>query len=309
MANQAKAHETSVTIVQLAIAELDSGAEIHVSVRLSCTDFCDLRGRAIKIVAADGKSEEVLLTTFNGAENSTDDFVLKVPDVPGSYAWTAMFPEQESGGIPHLEGSAPFSFVFKPHGISVAVWDIPLPVVVGAAFTVKIGVRCSANCRLAGKTIDIHDHEGAKIATATLGALPWPGTDALYWADVELEAPKAEGYNQRTVKFAEADLERPHESASAGFGFLTAGPPEHRVSVEVVDQATDAPIVNADVILHPYRAYSDEQGVATIRVPKGHYEVYISESGKQTFRKPLDVADDATVKAVLLAIPPDLPMS
>jgi hypothetical protein len=306
---QVKVHETSISVDQIAHTELDAGAEIELRVKLSCSDFCNLRGKTVNIIAPDETVTELSLTGFNGAENTADDFVVKVPDTAGSYAWTAVFPEQEDDGISHLESSAPFSFAFKPHGIGTAVWDVPLPVVVNTKFAPKIGVRCSAGCNLTGKTIEIYDHEGGKVATGTLGGVPWPDTDALYWVELELEAPGVEGYYEWSVRFPEPDLEPPHQAVSYTLGFATARPPEHRVTVEVLDKDTQTPIVNAAVVLHPYSGRTDQRGFVAIAVPKGHYDIYISESGKKVFRTPVDVAGDVATKAELLTVAPDLEMS
>jgi hypothetical protein len=307
--SQVKVHETSISIGQIALTELDAGADIQLRVRLSCSDFCDLRGKIVNIIAPDASVKELLLTGFNGAENVVDDFVVKVPNEPGSYTWTAVFPEQENGGILHLESSAPLSFDFKPHGISMAVWDVPSPLVVDTTFTVKVGVRCSTDCRLTDKKIEIYDQEGGKVATETLGTIPWPNTDALYWAEAQLQAPGTEGYYQWTVKFPKPDLEPRHQEATYTLGFATARPPEHLVTVEVIDNDTKTPIANAHVVLHPYWGDTDEHGVAKIGVTKGHHELYISESGKKAFRMAVEVASDVAIKAELLGVPPDLEMS
>ncbi|MBI3949032.1 MAG: hypothetical protein HY314_01050 [Acidobacteria bacterium] len=172
-------------------------------------------------------------------------------------------------------------------------------------FKLKVGVNCSAGCKLTGKKVGIYDHEGAKVATGTLGDVPWPGTTTLYWAEVELEAPVAEGFHRWTVKFPKPDLEPPHEEASHTFGFrTTARPPEHVVTVEAIDKETKAPIQNADVLLHPYRSYADEHGVAKVEVPKGKYELHVSKvSEYKTFQTTVEVGSDITIKAELELLP------
>jgi hypothetical protein len=306
--SQDKVHETSISVDQLAVSELDGGAEIQLRVKVSCSDFCDLRGSTVNIIAPDESVTEVLLTGFNGAENVAGDFVVTAPKEQGTYTWTAVFPEQENAGILHLESSAPRSFDFKPHGISIAVWDVPFPALLGAKFKAKVGVRCSADCKLTGKAVEIFDGEGGKVATERLGDVSWPGTDALYWAEVELEAPGTEGYFQWTVKFPRPELEAAHEPASYVLGFATAKPPEHLVTVSVIDKDSGTPMGNVEVNLHPYTGRTDELGVATVGVPKGHYDVYVSAPGKKIFRMPVEVAGDAAVTAELVSVLPDLEM-
>ncbi len=304
MSTPAKVHETHITITQIGIAELDAGADIRLRISLSCEDFCDLRGKVINLIAPDASEKELALTGFNGAENVADDLVVQVPNEPGSYTWTAVFPEQGSGNILHGKSSASLSFEFKPHGISMAVWDVPSPLVVGSAFTIKVGAKCSADCKLAGKKIEICNQDGVSVATGTLGDVPWSPTGALYWADVGLVAPTTEGFYQWTAKFPQPDLEPRHKEATYTLVFATVKPPECVVTAEVVD-SDKAPIANARVILHPYWGDTDEHGVAKVGVTKGHHDLYISASGKQTYQTVVEVASDMAVKAELVDVPTD----
>jgi hypothetical protein len=304
MAEQVKAHETIVSLVKAALAEFDAGADIALKVKVACTSACDLQGRKVKIIDQDAvAAKEIELVTFDGAANETDEFVVKAPNKPGGYLWTAVLPGQEKEGVLHEESSAPFSFIVKPHATSMAVWDVPSPIVFNTRFKLKVGVRCSAECNLTGKEVAIYDHEGAKVATGTLGDVPWSGTSALYWAEVELEAPGTEGCYAWEAKFPKPDLELPHEGASYAFAFGTARQPEHVVTVEVLDKATNTPIRHADVILHPYRDHTDERGMARLMVPKGEYELYVSGSDRKTFQTTVKVAGDVAIKAELLVAP------
>lgn len=304
MIEEVKAHETSTSMVEAAPAEVDAGTDIALKVRVSCSSACDLRGKIVKIIAQDVVvAKEIELVTFDGTVNETDEFVVKAPIELGGYTWTAVFPAQEKEGVLHEEGSTPFSFIVKPHATSMAVWDEASPIVFNTKFKLKVGVKCFAECKLADKKIEIYDHEETKVATATLGGVPWPATTALYWVEVELEAPSIEGFYRWTANFPKPDLELPHEGAAYTFGFLTARQPEHVVTVEVIDKATKTPIKNAHVILPPYRGDTDDSGVARVSVPKGDYKLYVSESGYETFQTTAEVASDVAVKAELLAAP------
>lgn len=304
-----KVHGTSASIVKTALTELDTGTDIVLKVQLSCDDFCDLRGKIVKIMAQDAAVKEIELTKFNGAENETDEFVVKTSIEPGEYTWTAVFPEQVKegilGNILHKESSVSFSFIFKPHAISVAVWDIPSPIAVDNDFKIKVGIKCSANCVLAGRKIDVLGHKGIKVSEGILGDVPWTGSTALWWAEVQLKSPDTTGYYTWDVKFPKPDLESAHEEASYTFGFRTVMPPEHLVTVEVIDKDTKAPIKGAHVILHPYRADTDEDGVAKVEVPKGEYQLYVSKVDYETFRTKINVTSDIAIKAELL-VPPVL---
>ena len=203
------------------------------------------------------------------------------------------------------ESSVPFSFIVKPHATSIAVWDVPCPIVFNTKFKLKVGVRCSAECKLAGRKIEIYDKEGGKVATEKLGGVPWPATSALYWAEVELKAPSIEGCYRWTAKFPKPDLELPHEGTFCTFGFATALPPEHMVTVEVIDKNTKTMIKNARVFLcsyggYPYRNLTDDGGVAKVSVPKGEYNICVLKDEYETFETTAEVASDVAIKAELL---------
>jgi hypothetical protein len=297
-------HEPNISMAKAALAEIDGGADIALKVKLLCPSNCNLQGCNVKVIDGEGAvAKEIELVSFDGTANETDEFVVKAPIKPGGYTWTAMFTAQEKEGVLHGESSTPFSFTVKPHATSIAVWDVPSPVVFNSRFNPKVGIRCCAECKLTGKEIEIYDHKGAKVATTTLGDLPWTDTTALYWTEIELNAPGTEGYYTWTVTFPKPDLELPHEGISTTFAFRTTKPPDHVVTVEVIDVETKTPIKNAHVVLYPFRGYTDEHGVVRVSVPKGKYDLDILMQDYQPFRTTAEVAGDATVKTELLFWP------
>jgi hypothetical protein len=305
-------HETSVGMVRPSPSQVDAGANVALRVQVSCPEACDLRGGIVRIVGQDGAlAGQVELTEFDGAANLTDEFVVTAPMEPGEYAWMAVFPALEKEGISHREASTPVVFIVKPHSTSIAVWDIPSPIPFNDRFKIKVGVKCSAECNLVDKEIRVYGQRGKKVATGVLGGVPWAGTSGLYWAEVELEAPGVQGYYKWRVRFPKPGLQLPHEGASYQFGFTTARPPEHVVTVEVIGHDTKTPIGYARVVLSPpsgpsYAAYTDGGGVAKLKVPSGEYDLFISKTGHysrvgafKSFETTVEVADDAAVKAEL----------
>jgi len=190
-----------------------------------------------------------------------------------------------------------------PHKTSIAVWDVPSPVAMNCSFKVKVGMQCSATCRLTGQAVDVRDQAGAKIGEGKLGETPWTGTSALYWAEIELAAPGTEGVSFRSVNFTAAELELPHEGVSATFSFRTDKPPEHRVTVKVIERKTEAPVEDVEVLLGFYRASTDERGAVTIGLPKGTYELSIRKDGYTAQPMSVDVRDDLTVQVEALTAP------
>ena len=299
MTEEVSAHETSTSMVEASTGEFDAGADIALQVRVLCPSACDLRGNMVTIMAQDAAVKQIELVSFDGTVNETDGFVVKAPTVLGQYTWTAVFPAQEKEGVLHEESSAPFSFTVKSHTTSMAIWDVPSPIAVGAKFRLKVGVKCSAECSLHTKKIEIYNGEGTGVATGTLGAAPWPGTNALYWAEVELEAPSAEACYTWTVSFPKPDLGLPHEGSAGTFTFATTKPPEHRVTVEVIDKDKKTPVKGAQVVLYPYRGCTDDAGVTRVYVPKGEYKVRVFKDDYADFQTSIEVTGSVALKAEL----------
>ena len=144
----------------------------------------------------------------------------------------------------------------KPHATSLAVWDIPSPVVIGTLFEIKVGAKSSGDCELAGRAIEVCDQSGATLARGRLGDTPWPGTTGLYWTQrSSCGARRTKDLSTWSVRFAATELELPHEGASANFNVTAARPPEHRLTVKVVAKETSDPI---DEALHPDRRLSGD---------------------------------------------------
>jgi hypothetical protein len=167
----------------------------------------------------------------------------------------------------------------------------------------KVGVKCSAGCRLAGESIEIRDETDVKVTGATLGQIPWSGTAALYWAEVELPDPANEGICYWLAKFVPTDTPVPHEGATLVFSFLTVKPPEHAVLVKVIEKDTRAGLENAEVRLGVYKARSDQTGCARIEVPSGTYDLNAWKLGYQAVAKTVNVAGNLTVQIEVVAVP------
>src|SRR5512132_2673405 len=102
----------------------------------------------------------------------------------------------------------------EPHAAELTVWDVPSATVAGEHFRVMVGARCPAGCDLGGQELGIFDQEGARVGTVKLGRDVWPGTEALYVAEVQASAPPAAGSHQWEVKTADWDTEMPHSAGS-----------------------------------------------------------------------------------------------
>ena len=235
----------------------------------------------------------------------------------------------------------------------VVVWDVPAVIERGRRFTVKIGLTCSEARRPHGWQVEVRDHEGGSRATAAVGEEPWPGTDALYHAEVALVAPEAEGlytWEATAVTGAAAapgarsatggaaepsgvavsggpaepgrvattggvaessgavepdgavepgEAADAHTGGRARFGVRVVSAPSCRVTVVALDAASRTPVEGARVVAHPYRAVTDERGMAELQIPAGEYRLFVSGRGCIPFRFDGAVTADTTIRAEL----------
>jgi len=266
-------HTTTVEMIRSVPGEVEAGAAITLSVRVSCAAGCDLCGAPIAVLAGEESLIATALSSCDGAANVTEDLSLKAPAEVGEHVWTVVFRRHETESVAHDESCLPVAFKTVPHASSMAVWDVPSPILVGHAFTVKVGVKCSARCSLAGQAVDVRNESGRRMGQATLNETPWPGTTALYVAEAALVAPATARMSSWTACFAETDLSLPHSEASAVFSFLTAVLPDHKLTIKVIDKHTHAPVEQVDIRCGSYRASTNAQGVATVQLPTGTYEL------------------------------------
>jgi hypothetical protein len=211
----------------------------------------------------------------------------------------AILPSRETAGVLHEETSAPITFTVKPHLTSMTVWGVPSAIPTGDRFIAMVGIKCSAECELTAGKFAIHSHEGRQLATGTLRGDPWPGTNALYFAEIELDSPEPEGYYQWEARFPASDPEIPHEGCSSTFGVRIVSAPECEVTVEAIDKDDNTPIRGAQVLLHPYRAVTGEHGLARVRLSKGEYKLHISGFRYFPFHTTVKVTGDMVIKAKL----------
>jgi hypothetical protein len=196
------------------------------------------------------------------------------------------------------------------HETSLAVWDLPTVSVTGGRFRIKLGVKCSASCSLQGRQVEVCDEQGTKVAETRLGENPWPETSALHWAEVDLPAPGAEGVHCWTARFTATEPNEPaeaasarHTEASASFSFVTLPPPDHVVTVQVLDRESRAAIAEAIVRIGPYRASTDENGLARIEMAKGAFDLTVYKADYEALTRAIEVNDNATVGVELRFTP------
>jgi hypothetical protein len=305
MAAQAgSTHGRCTCTVEVSPCEVDAGAELTVRASVSCSHGCDLRGQTVSIRNQDDTElARAELTELDGDAYVTGAFVLRAPLEAGQHIYRAVLTAREKDGVLHEETATQFSFAAMAHAASVNVWGLPSAIAPGERFTFKVGIKCSVGCKLTGRPLSVFDHEGAQVGAGHLLDDIWPGTGALYFAEVEAQAPLATGDHKWQVKSPGSDLSVPHAAGSFNFAVKVVSPPDHEVTVEAFDSETQIPIKGAHVLLHPYRALTDEKGVARVKVAKGRYMLFVSGFQYVAYQSIIEVAGDVTTRAELAVEP------
>jgi hypothetical protein len=187
------------------------------------------------------------------------------------------------------------------HEISLAVWDLPSPVVMGRRATLKAGISCPYGCSLAGTAIDILDAQGVSLGNGRVGTEPLRGTMALYWAEIEVVTPDVEGDCAWSVYAT--PIEPDHDALSGSIGVVASRPPEHRVTVEVKEHGSGRPLGDVELRLGRFRAATNDEGISHVEVPRGTYDVGTWKNGYRVVSRTIDVATDATIRLELIAEP------
>jgi hypothetical protein len=261
----------------------------------------------VHVVGPDGVAAEHRFTGHDGVVSETGGIVLRVPPRLGEHVWQFSLPAHEIKGRRYAEATLTLAIQARPQASSLAVWDVPSPVVAGERFMVKVGAKSSVACELAGLGVEIRDASGAIVARGSLGAKSWPGTAGLYWTTLELQAPDGEGLCSWSVTFDAGTLDVPHDGAASTFTIATVRPPDHTLTIKVIEQDTAGPVAEALVRLGPYRAETGRTGMAEIRLPKGCYEVNVWKVGYEIVPKTLELDRDVSIEIVALATPEEDP--
>ena len=309
-ATQPTTHATTIELREQAPRELPLGGEFLVQVKLTCPQGCDLSGLPLMVTGPHGQIATIEPCSDQERapeETALRDITLKAPPQVGRHVWSIRFPAHECGSVRHADCALRVAVRTKPHATSLAVWAIPSPVVMGERFSIKVGAKSAAGCELSGRKIQLSDQSGRVLAQGQLQEAPWPGTSALYWTQLEVPAPDQEGMFWCTVNFAAADIETPHDASSSKFSVAIVRPPEHRLTVEVLEKDTKTPIEDAQIRLGAYGAATDPSGRAEVALPNGYYELTVWKVGYDAPGLTVDIHKDVSVQVEAVIVPPENP--
>ena len=298
METEIDSRPASTCAVKVTPNEIDVGATMALSGEAACSPPRDLRGQALLIEDAEGNPAARLhFEEFDGEVSRTAEVAVEAPPELGDYTWRAVISNEPQ----EAEGAATFSFTVRAHGIRILVWDVPSTVAAGERFRMRVGAKCSSGCAPTGWTFEIQDHLGATRARAELEDAPWPGTTALFSAEVELDAPESEGLHTWVAVLLPAAGKHPHDEGRTTFRVRSVAPPEILLRVEAIDRDSRRPVERAKVVVHPYRTFTDADGVAELRIPKGEYRLFVSGKRYVPYRQLGAVTEDTTVRTELYA--------
>ena len=294
-----------ICAIENAPTEVDAGTEFMLTVRVVGPRKHDLGGASVCV--RDQQETEIARGALTKADDTTyltDEIVVTAPRSVGEHAYRAVLMVAHKDGASHERAAAAFSFNVKAHAARLNLWDVPSAIVAGERFRFTVGMKCSAGCNLAGRGLKIVDGEGREIAAASLGADIWPGTEALYCTEVEVEAPPVVGTHTWEVTAADWDSGLPHAGGSVTLAVKTVGLPDCEVTIEAIDKDMQTPIKGARVVMHPYRAVTDENGIAKVKVVRGDYDILVSGSKYLPVCTAVEVMEDMISKAELTLEPP-----
>jgi hypothetical protein len=105
-----------------------------------------------------------------------------------------------------------------------------------------------------------------------------------------------------SARFEASELNLPHDGATTSFSVAVVRPPEHVLSVRVIEQATAAPIPDVELRLGAYRGTTGASGLAVIALPKGRYELRLWKVGFEAPPRPVEIGADAFVEIEALVV-------
>lgn len=283
--------------------------EVDAGCRLSLTVHAHgLRAEpppTIAVVDGDGaeRTRAVLVRHDNGVL-TTGQIIIAAPRTTGRHVWRAIALVPDAAGTLREEAAADVRFTVVPHTLDLDVWDLPPVVVAGRPIRVRAGIKCSGECAMGGQTLSVADAQGRLLASTAFTDERWPETEPIYAAEVAVAAPAALGRHAWQITATADSLDLPHATASQQLIVTVVARPDCEVTVEVRDRETQAPLAGASVGLDPYQGTTNADGIATVPVAKGQYELLVDRRGYKPFATRLNVRAEIYTMAVLEAEPP-----
>jgi hypothetical protein len=176
--------------------------------------------------------------------------------------------------------------------ISLAVWDVPMPVVAGERFAIKAGAKAALGL------VEVCDSDGMVVASAALGETPWPGTEALHWVALDVPAPSKAAVAKYTVRCG---------AAETWFSVVATAKSDCTLAVQVTERDSKAALDGVEIRLGPFQARTDKAGRAELRVCKGEYQLQLWRTAHISSPQPVKVDADASIALTMVHVPEEHP--
>lgn len=156
-----KEHAERTCAAEVSSSQVDAGADFTIKIKVTSPDDFDLVGQRVSIRGADHTELASAEITETDDAVFTGEISLRAPLTIGQQTWRAILPDVEDDDTIFDEISTSFSFVVVAHIARVQVWGIPTAISSGERFRMKVGVRCTSACNLAGRIVAVFD-QGAR---------------------------------------------------------------------------------------------------------------------------------------------------
>ena len=196
------------------------------------------------------------------------------------------------------------SEIMHSNPISLAVWGVPMPVIAGEMFSIKVGAKSASGHSLAGHRVEVFDATGVVVASGNLGESPLAGTEALYWTAIDVPAPATGQVTEYAVRFIPG---QGHDATATRFSVAIADKPEHKLTIKVTEQSTAAALGDVEIRLGPFHARTDAAGHAELRVCKGEYQLHLWRTAHIAQPQPIRIDGDASVALTMAHVPEEHP--
>jgi len=291
-------------------AKVDAFGIVPLRFRVMTEPEYDLEGVSLSLRDDKDKliADEILLAevaddpgVFASAEIEID-----APEVPGEYGWRVSLPEFEVDGEVYPETVSQFTLSVVPATLEILIWDLPPVVQANDRFEFRVGVKSSNGRPMGGRRFQLTDADGNPIASGCLDNQVWPETKGLYAGKACMKAPEPDGRHEFQVRFDPEDSDPATGGATRDFAVRVVPEPDCSVRVRVRDRKSGKPTSGLHVLMHPYRAFTAENGEAMLRVTAGTYTLHVSGKSYLPFRTELNVdgGDEALVVQADLEIEP-----
>jgi hypothetical protein len=187
--------------------------------------------------------------------------------------------------------------------ISLAVWDVPMPVVAGEKFAIKVGAKSSSSGPPAGARVEVRDASGAVAASGALGDTPLPGTEALCWTSLEVSAPHDRDVADYTVRLEPASL----DAVPTRFSVAVAAKTAYTLSVTVTERDTKAALDGVEIRVGPFHARTDKAGRAELRVSRGDFLLQLWRTAHIAEPQPVRIDRDDSLALTMVHVPEEHP--